>query len=105
MVSMSNKNSVKGFGFFLMDGNLCNCATNSEGLIAHVKETRVPHDGAHTEQRNVVLVHRATRGDWEAAEALESRLIARCEAGPAKGYTVLSTEYWDVESSGPWYKQ
>ncbi len=95
----------KSFSFFLMDGNMWNCKSNIDGLFARVLETRVPYDGAHTEQREVHLVHRATRGNWAAADAVEARLIARCEEGPAKGYTVLSTEHWDVVTTGRWYQQ
>ena len=95
----------KSFSFFLMTGNLGNCYTNADGLRAHVIETRVAFDGARTEKREVTLVHRATRGNWEAAEAVEARLIARCEEGPDAGHTVLSTEHWDVVNWSGWYHQ
>ena len=109
---MSSKNNAftrttKGFDFILMDGNMWNCTTNADGLRARVLETRIVDGGefGRCQARVVTLLHRATRDNWEAAEAVEARLIERCEAGPAKGHTVLTTEHWDVVETGRWYYQ
>ena len=99
--------TTKGFDFILMDGNMWNCSTNADGLRARVLETRIVPGGefGKCQARVVTLVHRATRGNWEAADAVEARLIERCEAGPAKGHTVLTTEHWDIVETGRWYYQ
>ena len=102
---MSTAQNSKGFDFILMNGNQWNCTTlPGIGCVAWVYEFRVPADGARQERRQLTLVHRSTRGDDAAAELLESNLIKRAEAGPAKGHTVLSTEHWDIYETGQWHQ-
>ena len=102
----NNSNNTRGFDFILMNGNQWNCTTwPGTGCVAWVYEFRTVRGGSgfgKSERRRLTLVHRSTRGDDAAAELLESNLIKRAEAGPAKGHTVLTTEHWDIYEAGRW---
>jgi len=102
-VTLMESNQHKAYHFFLTSGNQDNCWVDDicrGELLAVCYERKVAPSGRDW-ARTVTMVHRATKGNVEAAKAVEGRLV-HSPAVARGGYTVLTTEHWDVVETGEW---